>query len=60
MRVLVSLNASDLKLVGQFASQLERNGFTEASTQENKQAPLLHIAISNVKRRVVLGSPGRI
>ena len=51
MRVLCSLNASDLKHVGQFASQLESKGFTDASTQENKKDPFLPIAISAVETK---------
>lgn len=53
MRVLCSLNASDLKLVGQFASKLESSGFTDASTQENKQDPFLPIAISAIETKKI-------
>ena len=53
MRVLCSLNASDLKHVGQFASQLESKGFTDASTQENKKDPFLPIAISAVETKKI-------
>tara|TARA_B100001115_G_C15646103_1_gene311095 strand:- start:55 stop:213 length:159 start_codon:yes stop_codon:yes gene_type:complete len=51
MRVLGSLNAADLKLVGQFASQLERNDLTEASTQENKQAPFCTLQYQRLKQK---------
>ena len=53
MRVLSSLNASDLKHVGQFASKLESSGFTDASTQENKQDPFLPIAISAIETKKI-------
>lgn len=53
MRVLCSLNTSDLKHVGQFASQLESKGFTDASTQENKKDPFLPIAISAVETKKI-------
>ena len=53
MRVLCSLNASDLKHVGQFASKLESSGFTDASTQENKQDPFLPIAISAIETKKI-------
>ena len=64
MRVLCSLNASDLKHVGEFASKLESSGFTDASTQENKQDPFLPIAISAIEtKKLSLGqvfhSPSR-
>ena len=53
MRVLCSLNASDLKHVGKFASKLESSGFTDASTQENKQDPFLPIAISAIETKKI-------
>ena len=53
MRVLCSLNASDLKLVGTTASKLESSGFTDASTQENKQDPFLPIAISAIQTKKI-------
>ena len=53
MRVLSSLNASDLKHVGQYASKLESSGFTDASTQENKQDPFLPIAISAIETKKI-------
>ena len=53
MRVLSSLNASDLKNVGQYASKLESSGFTDASTQENKQDPFLPIAISAIETKKI-------
>ena len=51
MRVLCSLNASDLKHVGQFASKLESSGFTDASTQENKQDPFLPLRYRLLKQK---------
>jgi probable F420-dependent oxidoreductase len=48
MRVLCSLNAKKLNQAGKFAAELEENGFTDASTQENKQDPFLPIAVAAV------------